>query len=113
MYRVRILVDGFVMGTTAYPKGSEMEVNLPVYNYLTAERKAELVDGESEPVAEVSGNQYNRRDMQAETPTAPVKTPVKAPVKAPAPAAVEIEAPKAKTKSRRGRPPGAKNKRKN
>ena len=93
MYMVRILIDGFVIGSTAYPKGSELNVNLPVLNYLEAEGKAELVTEEnSTPDVPTGGESYHRRDMQAETLSVPKSTLKTAP------------------KKRRGRPPKQKGK---
>ena len=90
MYRVRILVDGFVIGSTPYPRGSELGVNLAVYNFLLAERKAEdVMDSDDDPE---TGESYHRRDMTVEPTAAPKATPKAAP------------------KKRRGRPPKQKGK---
>jgi len=59
-YQVRILQEGFVMGTQAFPKGSELEVISPVKDYMIREGIAELVEDDTG---------YTRRDMQASTKT--------------------------------------------
>lgn len=59
--QVKIVIEGFCLGTTLLPPGSIVDVNEPVRDYLIKSGKAEAFNGE----ADAPGT-YSRRDMQAE-----------------------------------------------
>jgi len=73
-YVVRVIQDHFCIGSTHHPKGSELTVSAPIFDYMIRTKSGECVEDPREPKA-VAG--YNRRDMQAEDNPAVVPPPEK------------------------------------
>ncbi|MBW1672148.1 MAG: hypothetical protein JRJ45_00630 [Deltaproteobacteria bacterium] len=82
--RVKIVEEGFCLGTTLLPPGTIVEVNQPVRDYLVRVGKAEDFNGEYDALGT-----YSRRDMQAKQAQAPEDAPL--PVKRKRRTKIEME----------------------
>lgn len=74
-YLVRVTLPGFMIGTTLYDEGSEVEVNAPTKDYLVASGAVEVIREVHYATDQAGSPGYSRRDMEAGEAPAPAPAP--------------------------------------